>query len=236
MYTCIILCGGYGKRAKKINKFLPKALIEVKKKPFLYWILKNLEKKKIRNVILCVGYKGNLIHEYINKNKNKFKIKINLVFEKSNNLLGTGGAIKNALKIVKDEEFIVMYGDTFLFFNMKKLYKSYLDKKKPILMTIYKNKDGRYKNNINIVKKFIYNKFDNSNFYKYIDYGIMIMKKKIFKNQPKVFDLSKLLNFNSKLNNISYFKIKKKFLEIGDLEGYKKTSSNFKLIQNEIYN
>ena len=56
-----------------------------------------------------------------------------------------------------------MYGDTFLFFNMKKLYKSYLDKK-PILMTIYKNKDRRYKNNISIVKKFIYNKFDNSVF------------------------------------------------------------------------
>ena len=44
MYTCIILCGVI-KKEQKINKFLPKALIEVKKKPFLYWILKNLEKK-----------------------------------------------------------------------------------------------------------------------------------------------------------------------------------------------
>ena len=45
MRTCVILCGGYGTRAKKINNLLPKILINVHGKPYLFWILKNLEKK-----------------------------------------------------------------------------------------------------------------------------------------------------------------------------------------------
>jgi len=51
----VILCGGYGTRARQISKKLPKALLPIKQKPFLYWVLKNLENQGIKKVFLCIG-------------------------------------------------------------------------------------------------------------------------------------------------------------------------------------
>ena len=79
----ILLCGGYGKRARQINNKFPKVLFKINKKPFLFWILKNLEIKGIKKVVLCTGYKSNFIKKYIKKNKNKFKIKIYISEENS---------------------------------------------------------------------------------------------------------------------------------------------------------
>tara|TARA_A100001388_G_C28774586_1_gene506413 strand:+ start:3858 stop:4568 length:711 start_codon:yes stop_codon:yes gene_type:complete len=235
MKTCIILCGGYGKRAREIDNKLPKILIRIQKEPLLFWILKNLEKKKIKKIILCVGYKSNHIKSYLKKNKKKFKVNIILVYENENNLLGTGGAIKNSLKHVKTNDFFVMYGDTFLFFDINKMFDKYKKNKKPILMSIYKNNNMFYKNNIKIDGKLIYDKYDKKNKYDYIDYGLIIMNKKVFNNQPLKFDLSSLLKENSLKSNVSYFKIKKKFLEIGTLYSYKNTLKNFFKVKNEIY-
>lgn len=235
MRTCVILCGGYGTRAKKINNLLPKILINVHGKPYLFWILKNLEKKKIKEIILCVGYKSENIYSYLRKNKNNFKLKIKVVAEKSGKLLGTGGAVKNSLKFFNRNEFLVMYGDTFLFFDVNRLFKSYKINNKPILMTVYKNNSKYYKNNIKINKHLTYDKSNKKNDYEYIDYGVLVMNKKVFKNQPKVFDLSKLLKKYSMDKKISHLKIKKKFLEIGNIESYKNTLRNFKKIKNEIY-
>ena len=49
------------------------------------------------------------------------------------------------------------------------------------------------------------------------------------------FDLSKLLKEYSMNKKISHLKIKKKFLEIGNIKSYKNTLRNFKKIKNEIY-
>ena len=57
MKTCIILCGGYGKRAREINNKLPKILIRIQKEPLLFWILKNLEKKKLKKLFYVLDIK-----------------------------------------------------------------------------------------------------------------------------------------------------------------------------------
>ena len=70
----ILLCGGYGKRARTIYKNKPKILFPINGKPFIYWILKNLENKGIKKIILCTGYKSNLIQNYIKKEKKTLKL------------------------------------------------------------------------------------------------------------------------------------------------------------------
>ena len=230
----ILLCGGYGKRARKINSYLPKVLFPINNKPFIYWILKNLENKGIKKIILCLGYKSKLIQNYINKEKKNFNIKIILSFENPKKLSGTGGAIKKIYKKL-DNNFYLMYGDTFLFLELEKMKKKFLEKKKPILMSVFKNKNKHNLNNIEIKNdQLIYDKQSKNNM-KFIDYGIMIFKKKIFKNLPNHFDLAELLNYQSKKNQVSYLIKNKSFFEIGEPKSYKNTVSNFKKIYNEIY-
>ena len=59
-FDAIILSGGKGTRIKKITKQIPKCLIDINGKPFLYHQLKYL-KNKINNVVISVQYKSNLI-------------------------------------------------------------------------------------------------------------------------------------------------------------------------------
>ncbi len=231
----VILCGGYGKRLKKISKKQPKALIKIKKKPFLYWVLKNLEKKGLKKVVLCTGYKSKEIEEFISKNRKKFKFSIDISSENPKKLLGTGGAVKKIYKKLENY-FYLMYGDTFLHLNLGKIVKAYKNSNKPILMTIIKNFDKRHKNNISLKKQHLIYDKNSKEKMEYLDYGIMIFKKKIFKTvNKKSFDLSELLKSQSIKKNISYYIKRKTFFEIGDPKGYKNTIKNFKRIYHEIY-
>ena len=100
---------------------------------------------------------------------------------------------------------------------------------------MFKNKNKHNLNNIEIKNdQLIYDKQSKNNM-KFIDYGIMIFKKKIFKNLPNHFDLAELLNYQSKKNQVSYLIKNKSFFEIGEPKSYKNTVSNFKKIYNEIY-
>ena len=94
MFSALILCGGKATRIRPISLNIPKSLVKINHKPFIYYQLKFLEKNKIQKVVICLGYKGKMIENYINSQK--FKMKIIFSYD-GKLLLGTGGAIKKAL-------------------------------------------------------------------------------------------------------------------------------------------
>ncbi|EAK2332576.1 NTP transferase domain-containing protein, partial [Campylobacter jejuni] len=112
----IILCGGLGTRLKSVIKDIPKPMAPINNKPFLEFIFEYLKKQGIKEVILAVSYKYEVIQEYF---KDEFLgIKIKYSIEKEP--LGTGGAIKEALKFIKNEVY-VLNGDTFFDIDLSKL-------------------------------------------------------------------------------------------------------------------
>ena len=79
-----------------------------------------------------------------------------------------------------------MYGDTFLPIDFKKLERKYLKQKKPVLMTILKNNNKFDKSNVFYNKKTLFYNKDNYDVkMKYIDYGLLIFNKKVFKTIKK---------------------------------------------------
>ena len=113
----IILAGGRGKRLRPITDYVPKPLIPIKNIPIIEWQIKYLKKFGVSEVIICSGYKTEMIENYL-KNK-KLGVKIN--FSVESKPLGTGGAIKKAGKKIKDNSFIVINGDIITNINLKKL-------------------------------------------------------------------------------------------------------------------
>ena len=223
-YDVIILSGGKGLRVSKLTKKTPKCLIDINGKPFLYHQLKYLQKYRIKNVILSVGYLSNKINAYVDKEIDFLNIKI---VNDGNKLLGTGGAIMKSLDLLK-EKFFVIYGDSYLNFNLNKL-KS---KSKFSSMAIFKN-DNKYDlSNVDIKKsRFIfYNKTKTKNDCNYIDYGVSYLNKSIFKNEKryKKFDLSLTLNKASKKNQLKGLIVKKRFYEIGSYDGIKQLKNFLK--------
>ncbi len=115
----IILAGGRGKRLRPVTDYVPKPLVPIKNIPILQWQLKYLKKNGISEVIICTGYKQEMIKDYLNNTKTGIKIKFSI--EKTP--LGTAGAIKQAGKMIKDKSFFVINGDVITNINLKKLSK-----------------------------------------------------------------------------------------------------------------
>ena len=115
----IILAGGRGKRLKPVTDYVPKPLVPIKNIPIIEWQIKYLKKFGVSEVIICSGYKTEMIENYLNMKNMGVTIKFSI--EKYP--LGTGGAIKKAGKMIKDKSFFVINGDTITNIDLKKLSK-----------------------------------------------------------------------------------------------------------------
>ena len=106
---CLILAGGLGTRLRSVlGEEFPKALASIKGQPFLSWLLQCLSQQGFTEVVLSVGYGRDRIKESLCRTS--FNLSITLIEE--DEPLGTGGAIKNALKVYGAPEMIVLNGDS----------------------------------------------------------------------------------------------------------------------------
>jgi D-glycero-alpha-D-manno-heptose 1-phosphate guanylyltransferase len=118
----IILAGGLGTRLRSVIADLPKCMAPVAGKPFLYYVINHLQNEGVNKFIFSVGYKNESILNYITK---EFP-DINYDFSIEKEPLGTGGAIKFALKKVKEENIIVCNGDTLFKIRVNELSNIHL--------------------------------------------------------------------------------------------------------------
>lgn len=119
---CIILAGGLGTRLRSVVSDLPKCMASVAGQPFLHYIFKYLESQHVDHVILSVGYKYEVIEEWVRKKAWSFKISYTIEDEP----LGTGGAIQLAMKQTSETHILIMNGDTFFNIDLANLYSTHL--------------------------------------------------------------------------------------------------------------
>lgn len=106
----ILLCGGMGTRLRSVVADRPKPMADICGKPFLQYLLEMLRDKGITEVIFALGYMGEMIEEYF-QDGSVFGLKIAYSYEEEP--LGTGGAIRNALPKILEEEVLVLNADTY---------------------------------------------------------------------------------------------------------------------------
>ncbi len=105
----VVLAGGLGKRLKPKTGDTPKVLAAVKGIPFLDLLLKNISSQGFRRVILCTGYKAEVIEAHYQKSK----LDLEIVFSREETPLGTGGAFKLAQSKIQSPLFLGLNGDCF---------------------------------------------------------------------------------------------------------------------------
>ena len=178
----IILAGGRGKRLKPITDYVPKPLVPINNIPIIEWQIKYLKKFGIDEVIVCSGYKTKMIENYLSMKKLGIKIKFSI--EKSP--LGTGGAIKKAGKMIKDDNFIVINGDVITNIDLKKLIKLPNSIAAIELKTKYGILETRDNKIINFREKKEISEI-------WMNAGIYHLQKKILKELPVKGDIEKTL-------------------------------------------
>jgi len=137
----VILCGGLGTRLKEETEFKPKPMVTIGNKPILWHIMQIYAHYGFKDFILCLGYKGEAIKEYFFNYdilNNDFTVKLGAkktvtmnnkpdVSDWAITLADTGAnALKGARlkkieKYIKEDTFMVTYGDGVGNINIKKL-------------------------------------------------------------------------------------------------------------------
>lgn len=222
MIPIVILAGGLATRLRPITETLPKSLVEVAGEPFIVHQLRELNRKGIKDVVLCVGYLGDQVESFV-KDGAEYGVRIKYSYE-TQELLGTGGAIRNALHLLNDD-FFVLYGDSWLDIDYRLAYKSFQNSGKTALMAVYRN-EGRWDtSNVemdgNRIK--IYSKIQRNPRMTHIDYGLGILKPNIFEQYPEGanFDLAEIYESLSEFGSLASFETTNRFYEIGSYDGLK---------------
>ena len=104
-----ILAGGLATRLGAITETIPKALIEVAGEPFVVHQLALLRAAGARRVVLCVAHLADQIEAVLGDGS---AFGLDVVYS-HDALVGTGGALRQALPLL-GEEFFVVYGDSYL--------------------------------------------------------------------------------------------------------------------------
>ena len=178
----VILAGGKGTRFGHLTKKIPKPMIKIGTKPIIWHILKHLTNQGVKEFIICTGYKHKILNNYFASLNEKWKI--NCVFTGLNTL--TGKKIEKIEKYIKDDNFLMTYGDGVSDINLKKLLKTHIKKNKMATVTAVSPipRFGSLKISKSIVTKFSEKPKESKNL---INGGFFILKKQIF----EFLDLSK---------------------------------------------
>ncbi len=194
----VILAGGFGSRISEESHLKPKPMIEIGNDPILIHIMKYYASYGFNDFIICLGYKGYVIKEYFNnlhlhlsdvsfdysfKSKTEFfnskthNWKVTLVDTGLNTM--TGGRLKRISNLIKDETFMVTYGDGLSNVDLTSLVNFHTSKNKVLTLTAV-NPEGRFGSlgiKDDIVTKFSEKPKSNDG---WINGGFMVANKKLF--------------------------------------------------------
>lgn len=233
----LILIGGEGTRLRPLTLNTLKCTAPIVNKPFFMYQFELLKKYGIREVILSICHMPDKVKKFIGNGK-KYGMKIFFIQEKKP--LGTGGAIKNAEKILSDDT-IIMNGDVLTDINLKELVKLHTKSEATATITLTEVSDpssyGLVQTEGNRIKKFIEKPSWADIKDKWINAGIYIFNKKVLNHFPDGKNISLEREIFPWLiergENLAGFKSKSYWIDIGKIEKYKQ--ANFDILEKRFH-
>jgi NDP-sugar pyrophosphorylase family protein len=215
-----LLAGGLATRLRPITAKIPKLLVEVAGEPFFSHQLKLLKAAGLTRIVLCVGYLGEQIVD-LYKDGSAYGVDIKYSFDGAK-LLGTAGALIQAMPLLGDS-FYVLYGDSYLPIDYRKIGDHFLASGKKGLMTVFENKGLYDSSNVwfqnGEIK--VYDKKFKLPEMKHIDYGLGLFKASAFEGYSKteVVDLAEVQKSLVSQKELCGYEMRERFYEIGSPEG-----------------
>jgi NDP-sugar pyrophosphorylase family protein len=213
-----ILAGGLGTRLGERVRETPKPLLEVAGEPFLVHQLRLLAGHGAREVVLCVGYRGEQIESQIGSER--FGISIQYSYD-APELDGTLGAIRRALPLL-GERFLVLYGDTYLRIDYAAAAHVWRESGLPGMMSVLRN-EGRWDtSNVRYAdgRVLAYDKLAPTPDMQWIDYGLGgLTVDALSVVDAAEGDLAKLYRQLAVLEHLCGYEASERFYEIGTPSG-----------------
>lgn len=219
-FPIAVLAGGLATRLRPLTEKIPKALVPVAGKPFLAHQLELLRRQGITRVVLCLGHLGEMVRNQFGDGS-AHGVRLDYSFD-GPVLLGTGGALKQALPWL-GEKFFVLYGDSYLPIDFGPVADCFERSGKLGLMTVYRN-EGCYDSS-NVVfadgEIKVYDKQTRLPEMRHIDYGLSVFRAAALDEYPPgvKFDLAELMQRLVARRQLAGFEVLERFYEIGSPGG-----------------
>ncbi|MEP7152062.1 MAG: sugar phosphate nucleotidyltransferase [Nitrospira sp.] len=104
----IILCGGLGTRLQSVVQDRPKPMAEIHGRPFVSLIVEHFLHHGARRFIFSTGHRGEMIEEWFGRHRGSY----DTMFIRDPAPLGTGGALAQAMTLVRSNPVLVLNGDS----------------------------------------------------------------------------------------------------------------------------
>ncbi|RJR12567.1 hypothetical protein C4588_01930 [Candidatus Parcubacteria bacterium] len=176
----VILAGGLGTRLRSVDSTVPKPLIKICGKPFLYYQMMMLRRRGISRMLFLLSYKNQLIVDFLAAFQNEMDVAISYCVEKTP--LGTGGALRHGLEKL-EEQFLVLNGDSYLDMDYAGFSDHFISSGLDAVMTVYDNaEDTDVIRNAGVTSGgliYAYSKSDPLLNLGYVDAGVLAMRRDV---------------------------------------------------------
>lgn len=104
----VILAAGRGTRMRELTLAIPKPMVKVSGKPVLSYIVEGLRDAGVRQVLIVVGYRKEVVTDYFGDGSG---VGVEIVYTEQINQDGTGKVVELAQHFCGSDPFILSYGD-----------------------------------------------------------------------------------------------------------------------------
>jgi len=222
---CVILAGGLGTRMWPETKTIPKTLLPIAGTPFATWQLSWLARSGIDSVVYCVGHLGQLIRDHVGDGAS-WGLSVRYVDE-GDDLRGTAGALRLAYhESALEEDFLVLYGDSWLQVDPAAVLRAARGRREPALMAVFRN-DGQWdRSNVVLngtrISRYAKGLTAPPAEMRWIDYGLLAFRRQVISERvpadwPQ--DLAPLCTALADESLLAGFEVEQRFYEIGSAAG-----------------
>ena len=220
----VFLCGGLGTRLKPLTDHVPKPMVDVNGKPFLWHLLEQLVEKGINRFVLLTGYLGHTISDYFGNGE---KWGWEIVYSHGPAEWDTGRRLWEA-RVLLDSEFLLAYSDNFVQIRLDLLVEVWGKTKASMAVHVAPKKDG----NIRLVGDGLVEEYDPSREAPGLDFvevGYLLCRKdevlrylEQLEGFPDI-SFSKVLKAVSSEGKLAGVVIHDPYHSVGDVERLEKT-------------
>jgi D-glycero-alpha-D-manno-heptose 1-phosphate guanylyltransferase len=225
----IILAGGLGTRLRSVVHEVPKCMASVCGKPFLAYLFHYLScYQYIENVILSVGYLKEVIINWADKQKLPFTV----LYSPETEPLGTGGAIKQAVKKIQSNDVLILNGDTFFNVDLNKFYAEHQAVSAQLSIALKPMTEFNRYGNVSVNSQHIITAFNEKSYCEkgQINGGVYLLSAKntLMNNLPQKFSFETEILQQQVNNQLIYgFVHDSYFIDIGIPEDYARANIEF---------
>jgi dTDP-glucose pyrophosphorylase len=225
-YKVVLMVGGLGRRLSPLTDNLPKPLLNVGNKPLLETIIDNFSKYGLKNFILSVNYKSEMIEDYFGDGS---KFGVNIKYAHENKRMGTAGA----LSLMKEEltaTFFVMNGDLLTNINFDHMIRYHIECQSVATMGIKQYDFQVPYGVVNVNEQRIVSIEEKPSHNFFVNAGIYILDKSVLNEIPydTFYDMPTLFKTLIANNNMAVsFLIREYWLDVGHKSNYEQANSEY---------